>query len=175
MEHQFDAFSWDSVANQLLSSPCDRSRGNLAKHRGYTAVDFKTKPGKPVTFPSFLKSTNQESVEQMVQATGILKDFYRYFGAAIPFNDNLSRTKQFSSFLCQSFGLPMKDNAGHPLNLFEFCTDAATVIPDPGKTITLGGLKYRTPTQVKCHIDSINCPVWSAAFIMHNHIPIEGG
>ena len=108
MENQFDAFPWDLVANQLLSSPCDRSCGNLPKHRGYTVNDIKPIPGKPVTFPSYLKSANKESVERMVQATGIMKGFYDYFGAAMSFNDNPSRTKQFSCFLCQSFGLPKK-------------------------------------------------------------------
>ena len=50
--------------------------------------------------------------------------------------------------------------------LFEFFTNAATVIPGPRKSITVGNLKYTAFTQVKCHINASDCPVWFVTFIM---------
>ena len=171
----FQQYPWEHIVEELLSTSHDKSRGNLAKHRGFTSLDIKAKSNKPVTFPSFLTSTDGPSVHRMALATNIMRQVFGHFGFECPFSDSTLRTKEFSSYLCTSFGLSGKDLKGNPSNLFEFCTDAITVIPDPGSYIIAGGQRYDSPTRIKCHLDASNCPIWSAVFIMYKHLPVQGG
>ena len=113
----FQQYPWEHIVEELLSTSHDKSRGNLAKHRGFTSLDIKAKSNKPVTFPSFLTSTDGPSVHRMALATNIMRQVFGHFGFECPFSDSTLRTKEFSSYLCTSFGLSGKDLKGNPSNL----------------------------------------------------------
>ena len=147
IRNQFNAYPWQDIAQELMTSTSNRSRGNLAKHRGYTALDIKAKAGKPVTFPSFLRSTDARSVQRMTLATSLMRTLYTHFGMEFPYKENAIRAKEFSLNLYTSFNIPPTDENGQAANCLEFCTDAISVIPDPGKSITICGKKSTSPTK----------------------------
>ena len=82
----FSQFPWKNIVEDLLSTSHDKSQGNLAKHRGLTALDIKAKCNNPVTFPSFLMSNDGPSLHCMTLVTNIMSQFFGHFGFECPFS-----------------------------------------------------------------------------------------